>query len=140
VPGSSPWAAGSGPVGIHNPPPRPAPVKQTDRVSALWSSLAASAGAVATTLIGVMAGAAVGKRSQDQQWARDQVARACVRLLDESSRVLADLNDMDRARPASLPQGTVVPTPVDWRPWNQALNMIESGHGEVQVSGHTNPG
>ncbi|MFG1804972.1 hypothetical protein [Streptomyces sp. NPDC049040] len=86
--------------------------------------MAASAGAVVTTLVGVVAGAAVGERSQDQHWTRDQVARACVRLLEESSQVFMGLVEMERARPASVPQGVVVPTALDWRPWNQALNMI----------------
>jgi hypothetical protein len=93
-------------------------------MSALWGSVAASAGAVVTTLVGVVAGAAISKRSQDEHWARDQVARACVRLLEESSLVITGLFEMERARPASVPQGVVVPTTVDWRPWNQALNMI----------------
>jgi hypothetical protein len=93
-------------------------------MTAVWASIAATAGAVATTLVGVVAGAAVSKKSQHQGWARDQLAQACVRLLDESSRVLADLNEMERTRPRSVPQGVAVPTTIDWRPWNQALNMI----------------
>ncbi|WP_225848219.1 hypothetical protein [Streptomyces sp. HPF1205] len=38
--------------------------------------------------------------------------------------MIIGLVEMERARPAGVPQGVVVPTTVDWRPWNQALNMI----------------
>ena len=93
-------------------------------MSALWSLLAAPAGAVATTLIGVFAGSVVSRRAQDRHWVRDQVAATCARVLRESSGVLVDLSEMEASRPDSVPQGVVLPTTIDWRPWNEALSMV----------------
>ncbi|WP_158709356.1 MULTISPECIES: hypothetical protein [unclassified Streptomyces] len=93
-------------------------------MSALWSSLAASVGAVATTLIGVFAGSVVSRRAQDRHWIRDQVAATCARALRESSSVLVSLSEMESSRPASMPQGVVRATTIDWRPWNEALSMV----------------
>ncbi|WP_334663925.1 hypothetical protein [Streptomyces cyaneofuscatus] len=93
-------------------------------MSVLWSSLIAPAGAVLTTLIGVVAGSAISRRTQDRHWVRDQVAASCARVLRESSSVLIDLNEMEAGRPEAVPQGVVIPTTVDWRPWNEALSMV----------------
>ncbi|MER7636927.1 hypothetical protein [Streptomyces sp. NPDC126522] len=93
-------------------------------MSALWSSLAASAGAVATTLIGVFAGSVVSRRAQDRHWVRDQVAATCARVLRESASVLVGLSEMESSRPDSIAQGVVCPTTIDWRPWNEALSMV----------------
>ncbi|MEU5764516.1 hypothetical protein ABZ782_01160 [Streptomyces asoensis] len=93
-------------------------------MSALWSSLAAPAAAVVTTLAGVFAGSVVSRRAQDRHWVRDQVATTCARVLRESSAVLVDLSDMESSRPGTVPQGVVLPTTVDWRPWNEALSMV----------------
>lgn len=38
--------------------------------------------------------------------------------------MLADLSTMEASRPEGIPQGIVVPTTIDWRPWNEALNMV----------------
>jgi hypothetical protein len=86
--------------------------------------LAAPSGAVATTLIGVFVGSVVSRRAQDRHWVREQQAAACARLLRESSTVLVDLSDMEASRPEGVPQGVVLPTTIDWRPWNEALNMV----------------
>ncbi|MGW3852654.1 hypothetical protein [Streptomyces fagopyri] len=93
-------------------------------MTALWSLLAAPAGAVATTLIGVFAGSVVSRRAQDRHWVRDQVAATCARVLRESSGVLVDLSEMEASRPDSVAQGVVLPTTIDWRPWNEALSMV----------------
>ncbi|MER6318490.1 hypothetical protein ABT237_32685 [Streptomyces sp. NPDC001581] len=93
-------------------------------MSALWSLIAAPAGAVAATLIGVFAGSVVSRRAQDRHWVRDQVAATCARVLRESSGVLIDLSDMEASRPDAVPQGVVLPTAIDWRPWNEALSMV----------------
>ncbi|QUC59152.1 hypothetical protein IOD14_21565 [Streptomyces sp. A2-16] len=93
-------------------------------MSALWSSLVAPAAAVATTLIGVVAGSVVSKRAQDRHWVRDQVAATCARVLRESSGVLVDLSEMEASRPDDVPQGVLLPTTIDWRPWNEALSMV----------------
>ncbi|MFE2523370.1 hypothetical protein ACFXEL_03970 [Streptomyces sp. NPDC059382] len=93
-------------------------------MSTLWSLLAAPAGAVVTTLIGVFVGSVVSRRAQDRHWVRDQVAATCTRVLRESSSLLVDLSEMEASRPASVPQGVVLPTTIDWRPWNEALSMV----------------
>lgn len=85
--------------------------------------LAAPGGAVATTLIGVFVGS-VSRRAQDRHWVREQQAAVCARVLRESSTVLVDLSDMESSRPESIPQGVVVATSIDWRPWNEALSMV----------------
>ncbi|WP_406164076.1 hypothetical protein OG806_49400 [Streptomyces sp. NBC_00882] len=93
-------------------------------MSGLLSLLAAPAGAVVTTLIGVFAGSMVSRRTQDRHWVRDQVSATCARVLRESSALLVDLSEMEASRPSSAPQGVVLPTPIDWRPWNEALSMV----------------
>lgn len=105
-------------------------------MSALWSLLVAPAGAVATTLIGVVAGSVVSRRAQDRHWVREQVAATCARVLRESSGVLVDLSEMEASRPDTVPQGVVLPTTIDRRPWNEALSMVNlvadkdiAGHG-----------
>ncbi|MCX5001240.1 hypothetical protein OHB05_01165 [Streptomyces sp. NBC_00638] len=93
-------------------------------MSALWSLLAAPVGAVATTLIGVFAGSTVSRRAQDRHWVRDQVTATCARVLRESSGVLVGLSEMESSRSGSVPQGVVIPTTIDWRPWNEAVSMV----------------
>ncbi|MFD3941112.1 hypothetical protein ACFWSF_40655 [Streptomyces sp. NPDC058611] len=93
-------------------------------MSALLSLLVAPAGAVVTTLIGVIVGSVVSRRTQDRHWVRDQVSATCARVLRESSGLLVDLSEMESSRPDAAPQGVVLPTTVDWRPWNEALSMV----------------
>ncbi|MFC5145710.1 hypothetical protein [Streptomyces aureoversilis] len=93
-------------------------------MSALWSLLAAPAGAVATTLVGVFAGSVVSRRAQDRHWAREQLATACARLLRESTVVLVTLGMAEAARPSSVSQGVVHQTNIEWRPWNEAMSMV----------------
>ncbi|MFD9036001.1 hypothetical protein ACFVZW_33415 [Streptomyces sp. NPDC059567] len=77
-----------------------------------------------TTLIGVFAGSVVSRRTQDRHWVRDQVSATCARVLRESSGLLVDLSEMEAGRPDAIPQGVVLPTTIDWRPWNEALSMV----------------
>ncbi|MFE9625065.1 hypothetical protein [Streptomyces sp. NPDC006527] len=106
-------------------------------VTASPALLAAPAGAVVTTLIGVFAGSIVSRRAQDRHWIREQQAAACVRVLRESSSVLVDLSDMDRDRPDDIPQGVLAPTTVDWRPWNEALGIVNLVAGkDIAAAAH----
>ncbi|MFG3287107.1 hypothetical protein [Streptomyces sp. NPDC048111] len=93
-------------------------------MSSSWSLLAAPVGAAVTTLLGVFAGSAVSRRAQDRHWAREQLTAACVRVLRESSGLLVSLSEAETARPRSIPQGVVRRTAIDWRPWNEALSMV----------------
>ncbi|MEU5583304.1 hypothetical protein ABZ791_37800 [Streptomyces huasconensis] len=77
-----------------------------------------------TTLIGVFVGSVVSRRTQDRHWVRDQVSATCARVLRESSGLLVDLSEMEASRPDAVPQGVVLPTTIDWRPWNEALSMV----------------
>lgn len=82
-------------------------------------------GAVLTTLLGVLAGSALSSRSQKRQWSRDRQADACAQVLRESSNVLIEFTRLIRQPVAPAPDGANVPTPMDWRPWNEALAMID---------------
>jgi hypothetical protein len=90
----------------------------------LWSALVAPAAAVFTPLIRVFAASMVSRRAQDWHWARDQQTAACARVLRESAAVMVDLSEMDAARPHGVPQGVLIPTSVDRRPWNEAISMV----------------
>jgi hypothetical protein len=83
-----------------------------------------SIGAVLTTLLGVCAGSVLSNRSQQRQWSRDRQAEACAQVLRESSNVLIELSRMTRQRVHPAPDGTRVPTPMDWKAWNEALAMV----------------
>ncbi len=93
-----------------------------------WSLVITSVGAVATTLLGVLVGGAVGNRSQQRNWSRDRQADACAQILRESSKVLIELASMNgrrvTPRPGQAPEPPGLPTPIDWRPWNDALDSV----------------
>jgi hypothetical protein len=89
-------------------------------------------GAVLTTLVGVLVGSVMSSRSQDRQWARDRQADACTQVLRESSNVLIEFTRLIWQSIAPAPDGANVPTPMDWRPWNEALAMIDLiAHHEI---------
>ena len=88
------------------------------------SLIITTAGAVLTTLLGVFVGSGLGSRSQQSQWSRDRQADACADVLRESSNILIELNRMTRQPIQLAPDGACVPTPMDWRAWNEALAMI----------------
>jgi hypothetical protein len=81
-------------------------------------------GAVSTTLLGVLAGSILSSRSQKRQWSRDRQADACAQVLRESSNVLIEFNRLTRQPVEPAADGATVPTPMDWKPWNEALAMI----------------
>jgi hypothetical protein len=83
-----------------------------------------SIGAVLTTLIGVLVGSALSSRSQQRQWSRDRQADACAQILRESSNVLIEFAVLSGQQIEEAPDGSPVPTRMDWRPWNEALAMI----------------
>jgi len=81
-------------------------------------------GAVLTTLLGVLVGSALSNRSQQRQWSRDRQADACAQVLRESSNVLIEFNKLTHEPIQPSPDGVCVPTPMDWKPWNEALAMV----------------
>lgn len=81
-------------------------------------------GAVLTTLLGVLLGSVLGSRSQTRQWSRDRQADACAEVLRESSNLLIELADLNGQRVDPASDGVRVRTPLDWKPWNEALAMV----------------
>ena len=103
-------------------------LRDTTAVGVPWSLIITTVGAVATTLLGVFVGGAVGSRSQQRSWSRDRQADACAAILRESSKILIELADMNgrRVNPRSgeVADPPGLPTPIDWRPWNDALDQV----------------
>ncbi|WP_146087405.1 hypothetical protein [Thermomonospora echinospora] len=94
-----------------------------------WSLIVTTVGAVLTTLLGVLVGGAVTSRSQRRHWSRDRQMEACAQVLRESSNVLIELAaangqriNPDLVRMERPMAG--LPTLIDWRPWNEALAMV----------------
>jgi hypothetical protein len=81
-------------------------------------------GAVLTTLLGVCAGSVLSNRTQQRQWSRDRQADTCAQVLRESSNVLIELNRMTQQPIQPAPDGTRIPTSIDWKAWNEALAMV----------------
>lgn len=81
-------------------------------------------GAVLTTLFGVLVGSALSNRSQARQWSRDHQADACAQVLRESSNVLIELARLNGQRIEPAPDGAAIQTSLDWKPWNEALAMV----------------
>lgn len=82
-------------------------------------------GAVLATLLGVLAGSILSSRSQSEQWSRERQADACSRVLRESSNLLIEFTKLVWQQPAPAADGANIPTPLDWRPWNEALTVID---------------
>jgi hypothetical protein len=82
-------------------------------------------GAVLATLLGVLVGSILSSRSQSEQWSRDRQADACAQVLRESANLLIEFAKLVWQQPAPAADGANVPTPMDWRPWNGALAMID---------------
>jgi len=93
-------------------------------------------GAVSTTLVGVLVGSLLSSRSQQRQWSRDRQADACAEVLRQSSNVLIEFSGLTRRPVEPAPDGAIVPTPMDWKPWNEALAMIVlvADHDIVQAA------
>ena len=93
-------------------------------------------GAVLTTLLGVLAGSALSNRSQTRQWSRDRQADACAQVLRESSNLLIELARLSGQPVNPAPDGVRVPTSMDWKPWNEALAMVNlvAAHDIVEAA------
>jgi hypothetical protein len=81
-------------------------------------------GAVLTTLLGVLVGSVLTNRSQSRQWSRDRQADACAQVLRESSNLLIELANLNGQKVAPAPDQVRIQTPLDWKPWNEALAMV----------------
>ncbi|WP_431040502.1 hypothetical protein ACQUSR_00385 [Streptomyces sp. P1-3] len=80
-----------------------------------WELVISSAGGVAATVVGVVAGGVVGRRGQNQQWIRDNRTAAYAAFLQAFATLEMEL------REAFLEDG---PHTADWVPWHSALTMI----------------
>lgn len=94
-----------------------------------WDAILTTTSAALTTLIGVVTGAALSRRSQHRQWSLDRQTNACVAVLRESSTLLVALSVLSgRCRSSSA-------TP-DWRTWNEALAELSlvADHNIVEAA------
>ena len=93
-------------------------------------------GAVLATLLGVLVGSILSSRSQSEQWSRDRQSDACAQVLRESANLLIEFAKLVWQQPAPAADGANVPTPMDWRPWNGALAMIDlvADHAIVEAA------
>lgn len=67
-------------------------------MTATWSLVITTVGAIATTLLGVIVGGRVSSRAQIRYWTRDREMEACALLLRESSNILIELAAMNGPR------------------------------------------
>ncbi|WP_162795826.1 hypothetical protein [Nonomuraea lactucae] len=99
-----------------------------------WTLIIAPLGAMIATLLGVVVGGNVSNRSQQRHWLRDRQMEACAQILRESSNVTIELSMMHGH---CSPPGTA-PAALDWRPWNEALAMVNLiGAKEIVEAAHT---
>jgi hypothetical protein len=93
-------------------------------------------GAVLATLLGVLAGSLLSNRSQSRQWSRDRQADACAQVVRESSNLLIEFTKLVWQPPDPAADGMNVPTPIDWRPWNEALTVLDlvADHAIVEAA------
>ncbi|MGV9879629.1 hypothetical protein [Streptomyces sp. NPDC003006] len=80
-----------------------------------WELAISSAGGVAATVVGVVAGGVVGRRGQNQQWIRDNRTAAYAAFLQAFATLEMEL------REAFLKDR---PHTADWVPWHSALTTI----------------
>jgi hypothetical protein len=94
-------------------------------------------GAVLTTLLGVLVGSALSNRSQARQWSRDRQADACAQVLRGSSNVMIELAGLNGQGVEPAPDGVRIRTSIDWKPWNEALAMVNlvADHDIVEAGG-----
>ena len=81
-----------------------------------WTVIASTAGGVVTTLLSVMVGGLLARRSQDRHWLKDTKASVYRALLREYTRVEFDV------RRAYL--GVLEATDVDWARWGAAVTEL----------------
>lgn len=93
-------------------------------------------GAVLTTLLGVLVGSILSNRSQQRQKSQDRQVDACAQVLRESSNILIELAALNGQRTNPAPDGANVPTPINWKPWNEALAMVNlvADHDVVEAA------
>jgi hypothetical protein len=93
-------------------------------------------GAVLTTLLGVLAGSVLSNRSQRRQWSQDRQTDACAQILRESSNMMIELARLNGTVTNPAPDGANVPTPLDWRAWNEALALVNlvADHAIVEAA------
>ncbi len=80
-----------------------------------WELVISTAGGVAATVVGVVAGGVVGRRGQNEQWIRDNRTKAYADFLQAFATLEMEL------REAFLEDR---PHTVDWVPWHSALTTI----------------
>jgi len=81
-----------------------------------WTVIVSTAGGVVTTLLGVVVGGVLGRRSQERHWLKDTKASAYRALLREYTRAEFDV------RRAYL--GLLDATEVDWARWGAAVTEL----------------
>ncbi|MDR7275076.1 hypothetical protein [Catenuloplanes atrovinosus] len=81
-----------------------------------WTLIATTGGGAVSTLLGVVAGGLLGRRSQDRQWLRETKAAAYRELLREYTRIEFDV------RRAYLGQLDV--RELDWPRWGAAVTEL----------------
>jgi hypothetical protein len=81
-----------------------------------WTVIVSTAGGVVTTLLGVVVGGLLGRRSQDRHWLKDTKASAYRALLREYTRAEFDVR---RAYLSMLKA-----TEVDWARWGAAVTEL----------------
>jgi hypothetical protein len=78
----------------------------------LWQLVVSGVAGAATTLLGVVVGGVLGRRTQERHWLKDTRAASCAAVLREYTRAEFDI------RLAYLGKRAPV---VDWAPWGAAL-------------------
>ncbi|MFF5106400.1 hypothetical protein [Streptomyces sp. NPDC000134] len=80
-----------------------------------WALLISTTGGVAATIVGVVAGAVVGRRSENRKWLRETQTSAYERFLQAFGAVEMELREafLERRRPA-----------VAWGPFNAAIQSL----------------
>lgn len=77
-----------------------------------WELVISTAGGVAATVVGVLAGGVIGRRGQNEQWVRDNRTATYASFLREFVAVEIELRTAFLADRAHR---------LDWAPWNAAL-------------------
>lgn len=80
-----------------------------------WAVIATSAGGVATTLLGVVVGGLLGRRTQSRQWLTDTKATSYAAVLREFTRVEFALR---------IAYADRRPAEVEWAAWSEALTSL----------------
>ncbi|MFF1440102.1 hypothetical protein [Streptomyces sp. NPDC058295] len=95
--------------------PKTHPAVRRHDVAVPWGLVISTAGGVAATIVGVIAGGIVGRRSQNRQWLQQARTAAYEKFLQAFGTVEMELRHafLDRRRPA-----------VVWGPFNAALQSL----------------